>query len=302
MKTHPIEFRSTTRFLVGSDYICYVNDNSEWVIFDENMKRSFRKINDKNYQLQISKTTHISVINKKVQLIDSPTGEVIHEVELEREMLDVHFNCNRLVFVCKVAEHEHLLSVWTTDNPLSLTHIKDVTIGDYNGSLRVDDKFIVVITSSLENIRNKTFNFISMKTFQVETSVSSSSCCFDYNNGYLFLLKNGLVRILDVASGTFLRDIRIKPPSMYLKICVNSNYVVIACSAKLHVYDLKCLKEIDAVPSHLLLTTIELECPFITWMHMNESRIVCLSHGNLHVVDLKPIGRLRCPEPYRFQL
>jgi hypothetical protein len=308
MKTYPIEKWGTARFLVGEDYIGYVKDDSTWVIFDENMERipeslSFREMNDKNHQLQISKTTHISVIRKKIQLIDSPTGEVIHEVELENEMLDVFFNCNRLVFVSEVAEHEHLLSVWTTDNPLRLTHIKDVTIGDFNGSLRVDDKFIAVKTSSQENTRNRTFNFIPMKTFQVETSVSSSSCCFKYDNGYLFLLNKGLVRILDVASGTFLQDIRMEPPLMpgCPEICANSNYVVIACSAKLHVYDLKCLKETDTVPSHLLLTTIELERP-LTWVHMNETRLFCLSYcsaslnENLHAVDLKAIDRLRCPE------
>ena len=30
--------------------------------------------------------------------------------------------------------------------------------------------------------------------------------------------------------------------------------------SKLYVYDLKCLKETNAVPTHLLLTTIDLEC------------------------------------------
>ena len=171
-----------------------------------------------------------------------------------------------------------------------------MTIGDYNGSLRVDDEFIAVENSSQGNTRNRTFNFISMKTFQVETSVPSRACRWKYDNGYLFLLNEGQVRILDVASGTFLRDIRMEPPLMPLKICANSNYVVIGCSsAKLHVYDLNCLKETDAVPSHLLLTTIELEWE-ILWMLINETRIVCMSYSDLHVVDLKPIDNLRCPE------
>ena len=295
MKTYPIEFRGTTSFLVGSDYIGYAKDESTWVSFDENMDVHYQEIDDNIHWRRISKITHISVINKTVQLIDIATGKVIQEVELEREMFDVHFNCDRLVFVSKIAEHEHVLSVWTTDNPLSLSHIKDVTIGDYNGSWRVDDEFIAVKTTSQENSR-KTFNFISMKTFQVERSVSSRACHLKYDNGYLFLLNEGLVRILDVASGTFLQDIRMEPPSMPWKICANSNYVVIACSSsKLHVYDLNCLKETDSVPSHLLLTTIDLEC-HVTWMLINETRIVCQSYGNLHVVDLKPIQCLRCPE------
>jgi hypothetical protein len=65
------------------------------------------------------------------------------------------------------------------------------------------------------------------------------------------------------------------------------------------VYDLECLKETDAVPSHLLLTTIEIERR-VEKMLMNETRIVCLypscSDCEMCVVDLKPIDRLRCPE------
>jgi hypothetical protein len=71
---------------------------------------------------------------------------------------------------------------------------------------------------------------------------------------------------------------------------VNSNYAVAAATpnysgkTKLHVYDLKCLKETDSVPTHLLLTTIDLECK-VKEMLMNETRLVCLSYGDLHVID-----------------
>ena len=116
--------------------------------------------------------------------------------------------------------------------------------------------------------------------------------CFFMNN-------DCLVRILDVASGTFLHDIRTEPSCFDCVISrVNSNYVVIARSngnrSKLFIYDLKCLKETDTVPSHLLLTTIDLECK-VDAMMMNETRIVCLSDRKMYVVDLKPIDRLRCP-------
>jgi len=141
-----------------------------------------------------------------------------------------------------------------------------------------------------------------MKTFQVERSLSTRANYFEYNKSYLFLLKNDVVRILDVASRTFLRDIRIKPSiNSDMIFRVNSNYVVIAnVESKLDVYDLKCLKETDAVPSHLLLTSLELPWTVIK-VAMNETRIVCLSkygesYGDMYVVDLKPIHRLRCPE------
>jgi hypothetical protein len=115
---------------------------------------------------------------------------------------------------------------------------------------------------------------------------------------------NFLVRTLDVASGIFLRDILMEPSSFnnVINIRVNSNYVVIAAAqtkwpwdSKLYVYELKCLKEMDAVLTHLLLTTIDLGCKALAMM-MNEIYIVCLSNNRMFVVDLKPIGRLRCPE------
>ncbi len=108
-----------------------------------------------------------------------------------------------------------------------------------------------------------------------------------------------LVQILDVASGTFLRDIRIVPSKIveyyYVIFRVNSNYVVMSThDSKLYVYDLKCLKETDAAPSHLL-TTIDLECK-VEEMTMNETHIVCLTTNEMIVIDLKPIDRLRCPK------
>ena len=79
---------------------------------------------------------------------------------------------------------------------------------------------------------------------------------------------------------------------------VNSDYVVMTnIYPKLYVYDLKCLKETAAAPSHLLLTTIDLECP-VKEVLMNETRIVCLSNNKMFVVDLQPIDCLRCPESF----
>jgi hypothetical protein len=69
------------------------------------------------------------------------------------------------------------------------------------------------------------------------------------------------------------------------------------CST-LNVYDLKCVKETDAVPSHLLLTSIDLGNYYETVCRiaMNESRIVCLNCFGMNVIDLSLIHRLRCPD------
>jgi hypothetical protein len=260
--------------------------------------------------LQISKNAQVSVMGIRIQLIDVTTGNVINEMKLERDVIGFHFGRNLLVFVSQIAEDEHLLSVWSVNHDLNLTHMKDLPIGDYDRyvchSLEVDEHFIAVRAPNEDT--STTFTFISQQTFQVERSLSFSLSCpvkSFYDGSYLFLMNNDfLVRMLNVASGTFLREIRIEPSSFdnVINIRVNSNYVVIAAAqskwpwdSKLYVYDLKCLKETDAAPTHLLLNSIELPCKVLA-MVMNEIHIVCLSNNRMFVVDLEPIGRLRCPE------
>ena len=121
-----------------------------------------------------------------------------------------------------------------------------------------------------------------------------------YDKGYLLRLEEEhLVRILDVASGIFLRDICLEPTTMPFKMCsITSNYVVLLTGNEYHsilyVYDWKCLKETAAVPSHCLLTSIDVECN-VKRMVMNEYTIACIGNGEINVVDLQPIDRLRCP-------
>jgi hypothetical protein len=178
---------------------------------------------------------------------------------------------------------------------VNLTHVKDVVIGEnipqysFKDWLRVDEQFIALQTPGFQD-KSPTFYFLSQKTFQVERSLSGYFETSYYDKSHLFLMNNDrLVRILDVASGTFLHDIRVEPPSIdCITIRVNSNYVVIArpngTRSTLYVYDL-----------NLLLTAIDLEFK-VREMSMNETRIACLSKQNMFVVDLKPIDRLRCPE------
>jgi hypothetical protein len=140
----------------------------------------------------------------------------------------------------------------------------------------------------------KYFNELGMnsrKATETYSSYERSLTCYHetsfYDGGYLFLINSDcLVRILDVASGTFLHYIRMEPSSFDSIIYrVNSNYVVMAKiknghheHSTLYVYDMKCLKETDVMPTHLL-TTIDLKRK-VKRMTMNETRIVCLSHDS----------------------
>jgi hypothetical protein len=301
--TRSIDDVDLATFTLGDDFIGYRQNKPKMFIYDQNMYQTNRKMFYKT--LQISQTTYVSVMGKTIQLVDSTTGQVHNEVKLETNVSDWHFNCNMLVCVHKIADHEHLLSVWRIDNSSNVSNINDVAIGDYDSLLQVDEMFIALQSCSDENAGTKTYIFISMKTFQVERSLSFRAKSFSYDKGYLFLQNKNLIRILDVSSGKFLRDIRTRPHQLGSIICsANSNYVaLIPCNnyySKLHVYDLKCLKQTDAVPSHLLLTTIDLKRISIYLkvkkVVMNETRIVCLNDLTMYVLDLQHIDRLRCPE------
>jgi F-box-like len=301
IETHPVVDPDIASLTLGDDFIGY-RRKPKMFIYDDKMKKRKRYM---NYQtVQISKNRYVSVLGKTVQLIDGQTGHLINEMKLERDAIGFHFGGNLLVSVSKMAEHEHLLSIWRVENSSNFTQVKDVAIGDYRDSseyedtLQVDEHFIAV--HNLIGDEEMACHIISLKTFQVERSL----CCYHprfYDRGYLFLTNNkrSLIRMLDVASGTFLHDMPVKPSEFVSIITrVNSNYVVAAViesDSILYIYDLKCLKETDAAPTHLLLTTIELEYQ-VRAMLMNETRIVCLGKENMYVVDLKPIDRLRCPE------
>jgi hypothetical protein len=196
IKTHCLNNVDPTTFIFGDDFIGFRPYNSKMTLYDENMGIRHQEIKYKI--VQISLTTHLSVMGKTIHLIDSSTGEVIKERKLKRKAGDWHFNGNLLVCVCQIIEHEHLLSVWRIENSVNLTHIKDLTIDDYDGSVQVDEMFITVETCSDENAETNTYNFISMKTFQVERSLSFRANSFSYDKGYLFLQNKNLIRILNV--------------------------------------------------------------------------------------------------------
>ena len=161
IKTYPIRDVNLDDFNLGDDFIGY---GPKMAIYDENMGRRQQGMNCKTFQ--INKTTTISVVGKTIQLIDGTTGNVVQETRLNRNAINLHFKCNLLVFVCKIREREHLLSVWRVEDSLNLNHLEDVTIGDYDGSLQMGENFIAVETGKRARTE-KTFNFISMKTFDV---------------------------------------------------------------------------------------------------------------------------------------
>ena len=99
-----------TSLTLGDGYIGYRQRNQKMIVYDEHMDRRSYEVGSNS--VLISKTTHVSVMGKTILLVDSSTGKVTKETKLERYADEWHFNCNLLVCVHKIADHEHLLSVW----------------------------------------------------------------------------------------------------------------------------------------------------------------------------------------------
>ena len=51
------------------------------------------------------------------------TGDIVKEIVLTRNLISFHFDGNLLVFVFRIRESEHFLSVWYVENSVKLTHI-----------------------------------------------------------------------------------------------------------------------------------------------------------------------------------
>ena len=95
---------------------------------------------------------------------------------------------------------------------------------------------------------------------------------FKYAQG--FFIKDRLIRILDVASGTYLHDIHMAKFSWITSIRVNSNYVVINGGKCLHVYSLQALK--NPPPSDAFVFKTNLIYDELFGVLVDETQIFCL--------------------------
>ena len=244
---------------------------------------------------QINKKIYFSCSDNEIQFFNSETDQLITKIEVECCPLLCCCNDSLLVAFCKFGENDHRLEVWRAESPKTLTRVKEMRLGDLN-LLKVDEQFIVVTSAD-----NKTYYFISTKTFEVERSLGAKTEYVDYDRGYLFLIKaNGpMARIMDVASGTFLHDVFIEklPHHSFGSCRVNSKYVVIENNGfpkkTLWIYDLESIKATDDVPHYLLLCVIKTKLNGQLRL-VDEDQIVCSSDIGVEVFNVASIDTLKC--------
>jgi hypothetical protein len=137
----------------------------------------------------------------------------------------------------------------------------------------VDEKFIAASLFQQFTTRGNTLFFISSKTLEVSASLSLE-CDYVYNRGLLFQSRgNGIVRILDVATGRHFDDVHLSfwnetgRPIEFIKTWVSSNsrFMVIGWKystmfgtySHLSVYDLEAIKKPNSHPGCYLLYTLQ---------------------------------------------
>jgi F-box-like len=205
--------------------------------------------------------------------------------------------------------HSGRIQIWKLESPPILLNDRTFSqLWDQLDIFKVDERFIV----AKPNLR--TLYLTSTETLKVLTSLSVRQCKygydeyhqFEYNRGLLFQSRgNGIIRILDVATGTHFNDVRLplwnkenklikfvpfevyrqenEPSAKLLDSWAssNSNFLVIGWKYwntrtnlfYLSVYDLNSIKKNSDPDSHLLYTLniqLDIDC-FLT----NESQIVC---------------------------
>ena len=204
------------------------------------------------------------------------------------------------------------IEVWKMGNPPTLLRTRTFEDRKFFIS-NVDERFIVAVNQSSHETHKKavTLHFISTETLEVFTSLSAMNYeCYlyersdipsnsvstlmnfecVYSHGLLFQYRGtGIVRILDVATGNNVNDVRIPFQSKdkkFIKLLdtwVSSNSKVIVIGWKysknphrrvshLSVYDLEAVKKANSDPGTHLLYTLQFQFDIHSFV-MNESEI-----------------------------
>ena len=267
-------------FAVGEDFITNYDKRNEYVyIYDREsleLKCSFRP-NYEEYEI-IDVNTVAYLESKGLAFHDTNTGHLIRRFELNESPSRFDACCPRAKLWTVVAYLERVLrlTLWTVDNAANVALIKTVEVAriDHWG-FQVDEQFILHRSSA---DYGKTCHLIStgiVHDTELERSLSvRPEWWFHYDRGLMFFTKdhNQLIRILDVASGTYLHDIDMGKIEHIYAIKANSNYVVIITDSNLYVYSLQALR--NNLPSDAFVFKIENCHVLVGWT--DETQIVCL--------------------------
>jgi len=204
---------------------------------------------------------------------------------------------------CDLDNREHI-KIWRMGNPPILLKERIKFKNRDLEILKVDKQFIVArqfddfddFDDSDDDVSEfDTLHFICPETLEKRHSlILMPDCKFEYNRGLLFQSHvKGIVRILDVASGTHFSDVRlpfrkeVEGSVQLLDTWASSNSKCIVMGWKystkfgtcshLSVYDLEAVKKPNSDPSSHLLYTLQFQFDMEDFV-MNESEIAFMGN------------------------
>ena len=268
--------------------------------------------------LLIDTNTLISSHQKTIQFLDVRTDQVIHELNLSYKPVTCCYGSTLLGANSFVEEGDRHLTIWKMENISDIALVKEWTFQTSIYLQSIDEHFIVFeeVPSYFGGCHTwkRTIHFMSTKTFEIERSFSQRHRQYKYEKGLLFFIAGrGVIRIIDVASGTYLHTLRHKrlTNSVVRKapvICIKANtkYLVIGDNTgymsnrqSISVYDLEKIKNPSANPKSLLV--YKFHAAFhIDDLSVTETQIVYLGYEEMtyssFIVVMDFITRLKFPD------
>ena len=252
-----------------------------------------------------------------IQFYERETGQLIYSMDKEPNwtIVESYFSGDLLTVLSgsdflHQGKYVHRIRIWRVNSSNAIC-LKELTFIEQPLEPCISgDKFFITVSLSHDKL---TFSkpmhlcqFISCKTLEIERSLSCKNWRKMYDGGLFFMGRDdGLVRILDVASGTYLHDIRVKHgPNAWLrrglKVTTNSKYLVVMDDmgdedeTTFSVYDLQAMRNPMAKSCSILLYTLE-TTPADDLL-IDETRIVfsCLYYDNeIVVIDFGDYDRFK---------
>jgi hypothetical protein len=256
----------------------------------------------------------ITFTHYKIKFIEWKTGFVFHQVNLEPGWIieDCHLYGQVLVVRSSGQETPSFrLTIWQAQYPFGATCFKQLAFKrPFNSYCVCGDKQFVVVSQKIQGDDNKWLKqFISTKTLKIERSLSCAAASTFYKEGLFFMKKDdGLDRILEVASGTYLRDTQglFKSLKYSSFLRVNSKYLVYMEytgpeESAFNVYDLQAMRNPSVSADKILLTTLKVKMD-VQELLVDETRLVCAFSNKFVVMDFGAYDRYKCLSPEALNL
>jgi hypothetical protein len=266
--------------------------------------------------------------NKAVRIIDTKTLRTVCELHKQQRdwgIVACAYGHGLLaIYTLQIESGSgiHYLQVWDVQHakPKLLKSVeidyRGIRTGDnecmaINVHLKVEPSYIVVCAAwaNIYDDENPvtTVHLISLKTFQIERSLSVMNRRVEYDQGLLLIgSRNERIRIIDAATGTYLHEIptnhrfgRWIIDTRMWRVKMNSMYMIVLseCESEqttLSVYDLSAIKNPKTQPDRLLLSTFNVDIA-ADGLIMDETHILAVSRKKqVVVIDFGSFDRFEC--------